>query len=138
MIDTNTQSDIQRAIGDLQQLRQQWSGVESIDQEREKVEAKLDAVKANVVAMRAEFSEVKRSYDQILAKAHAEQAKLEKLEREVKAKTKKLAEVNAAFAQLPELERRLERLDAEFRGKAGEVSNLLGELLKTLRQQQGA
>jgi len=103
-----------------------------------KGEAKLAAVKQNIAAMRAEFNEIKRAHDDILKKAHAEQAKLEKLEGEVKKKSKELAARGAALSGLPDLAHRLERLDAEFRGKAGEVSNLVGELIKTLRQQQGA
>ena len=81
-MNAETQSNIQRAIGDLSQLREQWAGVESIDKEREKVEAKLAGVKQNVAAMRAEFNEVKTAHDKILAKAHEEQAKLEKLQAE--------------------------------------------------------
>jgi len=136
-MNAQTQTDIQRAIGDLQTLREQWSGVESIDKEREKAEAKLAAAKQNVVAMRAEFNEVKRAHDDILKKALAKQSELEKLDAELKRKSKRLADINAALSGFPELERRIERLDAEFRGKAGEVSNLIGELLKTLREHQG-
>jgi len=54
-----TQSDIQRAIGDLTTLREQWSGVESIDAEREKAEANLAGVKQNVAGMRAESTKSK-------------------------------------------------------------------------------
>jgi len=59
-----TQSGIQRAIGDLTTLREQWAGVESIDAERKKAEAKLAGVKQNVAGMRAEFNEVKAAHAQ--------------------------------------------------------------------------
>src|SRR5215472_17010189 len=93
MTAAETQSHIQRAVGDLQTLKEQWAGVESIDKEREKAQAKLDAVKQNVAAMRAQLNEVKRAHDQILAKAHADQAKLSKLEVEIKRKTAELTKI---------------------------------------------
>ena len=77
-MDANTQTDIQRAIGDLQTLKEQWAKVESIDAEREKSEAKLAGVKQNVAGMRAEFNEVKRAHDDILKKAQAAQTELQR------------------------------------------------------------
>jgi len=134
---TETQSGIQRAIGDLTTLREQWAGVESIDAERKKAEAKLAGVKANVAAMRAEFNEVKAAHDKLLAQAYEKQAECQRLDKEIKTKSKKLSEVKAALSALPDLGRRLERFDAEFKGKAAELSNVNAALINTLRQQQG-
>ena len=51
--------------------------------------------------MRAEFNEVKRAHDDILRKALAAQTELEKLDREVKRKSKELAGINAELAKIP-------------------------------------
>jgi chromosome segregation ATPase len=133
----NTKAHIDGIIGNLQQLHQQQAGVEEIDKQREKAQAKLDGVKANTAAMRAEFNEVKHAHDDILKKAQAAQAELEKLEREIKKRKGELAEMKAAIARLPQLERALEAFDAEFTRKAAELSNINAALVKTLRQQQG-
>ena len=133
---TETQSQIHRAIGDLQTLKEQWAGVESIDKEREKAEAKLSGVKASLKAVQGEVKEALQYRDKYLAEAREKLAEGQRLDKENKTKGKRLADINSALGGFPELERRLERLDAEFRGKAGEVSNLVGELIKTLREQQ--
>ena len=137
MTAAETQSHIQRAVGDLQTLKEQWAGVESIDKEREKAQAKLDAVKQNVAAMRAQFNEVKRAHDQILAKAHADQAKLSKLEVEIKRKTAELTKIQGEFDKLRQLLRTFESLDPGFQ----KLANLMNETkiaVNSLRAQLGA
>jgi len=132
-----TQSDIQRAIGDLQTLRKQWDGVESIDKEREKAEAKLDTVKQNIVAMRGEFNEVKRAHDQILAKAHEEQAKLTKLEGEVKRRTAELGKINAELAKIPDKLRGFDKFVEDLRHESDKLSQI-NDGLNAIRVQVGA
>src|SRR5262249_25381757 len=132
-----TQSNIQRAIGDLQTLREQWSGVETIDAERKKAEAKLDAVKQNVAGMRAEFNSVKNAHDQILKKAHEEQAKLTKLEGEVKRGSKELAEINAALAEIPGKLRGFDKFVADLRHESDKLAQI-NDGLNAIRVQVGA
>jgi chromosome segregation ATPase len=132
-----TQSNIQRAIGDLQNLREQWSGVETIDKEREKAEAKLDAVRQNVAGMRAEFNEVKRAHDQILAKAHEDQAKLEKLQSEIKRKTAELTKIHGDFTKLRQLLREFEALEPGFQKLTSLMTNTKAAV-NSLRAQLGA
>ena len=86
--------------------------------------------------MQGEVKEALQYRDKYLAEAREKLAEGQRLDKENKTKSKKLSEVNSALSGLPELERRIQRLDAEFRGKAGDVSNLVGELIKTLREQQ--
>ena len=132
-----TQSNIQRAIGDLTTLREQWSGVESIDKEREKAEPKLAGVKQKIAAMRDEFNEVQRAHDKILAKAHEEQAKLQKLEGEIKRKSAELTNINGEFDKLRELLREYEALDPGFQ-KLAVLMNDTKTAVNSLRAQLGA
>src|SRR5215469_440657 len=119
-----TQSDLQRAIGDLTTLREQWSGVESIDAERKKAEARLDAVKQNIVAMRGEFNEVKHAHGEILKKAQAAQTELGKLEGEVKRRSKELAAINAELAKIPDKLRGFDKFVADLRRESDKVSQI--------------
>ena len=137
MIDANTQSDIQRAIGDLSQLREQWAGVESIDKEREKAEAKLAGVKQNIAAMRAEFNEVQRAHDKILAKAHEDQAKLSKLEGEIKRRSAELGKINAALAEIPGKLRGFDKFVSDLRNESDKLSQINAGL-NAIRVEVGA
>ena len=137
MIDANTQSDIQRAIGDLQTLREQWSGVESIDKEREKAQAKLEAVKQNIVVMRGEFNEVKHAHGEILKKAQAAQSELGKLEGEVKRRSKELAAINAELAKIPDKLRGFDRFVADLRRESDKLAQI-NDGLNAIRVQVGA
>ena len=136
-MDANTQTDIQRAIGDLQALREQMAEVESIDKEREKAEAKLAGVKQNVVAMRAEFNEVKRAHDQIRAKAVEDQAKLEKLQAEIKRKSKELAGINAELAKIPGKLTGFGKFVADLRLESDKLSQI-NDGLNAIRVEVGA
>ena len=136
-MDANTQTDIQRAIGDLQTLREQWSGVETIDKEREKAEAKLAAVKQNVVAMRGEFNEVRRAYDDILKKAQAAQSELGKLEGEVKRRSKELAAINAELAKIPDKLRGFDRFVNDLRHESNKLAQI-NDGLNSIRVEVGA
>jgi septation ring formation regulator EzrA len=131
-----TQSQIRRAIGDLQLFRDQWGAVENAKVELAKVQSQIGAAKQDVAGWKNEVREVKAAYDDILRKAHAAQTELEKLDREVKRKTKELAGVNAALAKLPQLERQLEQFDAEIGRMAGELRNIIATQIQTLREQQ--
>jgi hypothetical protein len=71
-----------RSISDLQTLSGQLGGIESIDAERTKAQAKLDNIKRETAGWKNERDEVKRAYDKILAEAHAEQANKERLVKE--------------------------------------------------------
>ena len=137
MIDANTQSDIQRAIGDLQQLREQWSGVESIDKEREKAQAKLDAVKQNVAGMRGEFNEVRRAHDDILKKAQAAQTELQRMEREIKKRKGELAGINAELAKIPDKLRGFDKFVADLRRESDKLAQL-NDGLNAIRVEAGA
>ena len=134
---TETQSQIHRAIGDLQTLKEQWAGVESIDKERDKAQAKLDGVKQNIVAMRAEFNEVKTAHDKILAKAREDQAKLEKLEGEIKRRSKELGAINAELAKIPDKLRGFDKFVADLRRESDKVSQI-NDGLNAIRVQVGA
>jgi chromosome segregation ATPase len=132
-----TQSGIQRAIGDLQTLKEQWSGVESIDKERDKAQAKLDAVKQNVAAMRGEFNEVKHAHAQILTKAREDQAKLQGLQGEIKRKSAELTKINAEFDKLRQLLREFEALDPGFQ-KLAVLMNETKSAVNSVRVKLGA
>jgi chromosome segregation ATPase len=132
-----TQSNIQRAIGDLQTLREQWSGVESIDAERDKAQAKLDGVKQNIVAMRGEFNEVKRAHDQILAKAHEAQAELQRMEAEIKKRKGELGKINAELAKIPDKLRGFDKFVEDLRHESDKLSQI-NSGLNAIRVQVGA
>src|SRR5262249_20873502 len=132
-----TQSQIQRSIGDLQQLRDQWSGVESIDKEREKAEAKLAGVKANIVAMRGEFNEVRRAHDEILKKAQAAQTELQRMEREIKKRKGELAAINAELAKIPDKLRGFDKFVADLRRESDKLAQL-NDGLNAIRVEAGA
>ena len=136
-MNTQTQSDIQRSVGDLQQLRDQLSGVESIDAERKKAQAKLDAVKANVAGMRAEFNEVKVAHDKILTKALEDQAKLEKLQAEIKRRSKELAAINAELAKIPDKLRGFDKFVTDLRRESEKLAQI-NDGLNAIRVQVGA
>src|SRR5262249_44192116 len=124
-------------IGDLQQLREQWSGVESIDKEREKAQAKLDAVKQNVAGMRGEFNEVRRAHDDILKKAHAAQTELERMEREIKKRKGEVAAINAELAKISDKLRGFDRFVAVLRRESDKLAQL-NDGLNTIRIEVGA
>jgi len=132
-----TQSQLQRSIGDLEQLRQQWSGVESVEKEREKAQAKLDAVTKNVAGMRGEFNEVKRAHDDILKKALAAQAELSKLEGEIKKRKGELAGINAELAKIPDKLRGFDKFVEELRHECDKLTEI-NNGLNAIRVQVGA
>ena len=132
-----TQSQIQRSIGDLQQLREQWAGIESIDKEREKAQSKLDAVKQNVAGMRGEFNEVKHAHSEILKKAHEEQAKLTKLEAEVKRRSAELGKINAELAKIPDKLRGFDKFVADLKRESDKLAQL-NDGLNAIRVEVGA
>jgi chromosome segregation ATPase len=133
---TEAQSTIASAISNLQLFRDQWGAVENAKAELAKIQSQIEGAKREAARWKNEFREVKAAYDDILKKAHAKQAELEKAEDEVKARTKRLAEVNAALAKLPDLERQLEQFDAEIGRRTGELRNIVTTQIQTLRQQQ--
>jgi DNA repair exonuclease SbcCD ATPase subunit len=131
------QSTIASAISNLQLFRDQWGAVENAKAELAKVQSQIETAKKEGAGWKNELKEVQHAYDDILRKAHQEQAKLEKLEGEVKARSKKLADINAALAALPQLEQQLEQFDADIGRKSAEVRGMIATQIKTLRQQQG-
>jgi septation ring formation regulator EzrA len=133
---TEAQSTIASAISNLQHFRQEWGAVENAKAELTKIQSSIASAKRDVAGWKNEVREVKAAYDDILRKANAAQAENEKLDREVKARSKRLAEVNAALAALPDLERQLEGFDAEIGRRAGELRNIIATQIATLRQQQ--
>jgi chromosome segregation ATPase len=138
MTDNLAQSQplIASAISNLQLFRDQWGAVENAKAELAKVQSRIDAAKREDAGWKNEVKEVQHAYDDILRKANQKQAENEKLDREIRAKSKKLSEVNAALAALPQLERQLEQFDAEIGRRAGELRNIIATQITTLRQQQ--
>jgi len=131
-----TQSQIHRAIGDLQTLREQWAEVESIDAEREKAEAKLTAINQNIAAKRGELAEVKHAHKQILAKAYEDQSKHEKLQAEIKRKTAELTKINGEFDALRQLFREFDSLEPGFK-KLGDLMTETKAAVGSLRAKLG-
>jgi chromosome segregation ATPase len=134
-----TISDLRTNIAALVPNLQQWqahiSDIESMDAECASAEAKLAAVKKDLAGWKSDVKEATGQYNDIVKKANEKLAKLEVLDREIKAKSKKLAEINVALSKFPE--RALESFNAELVGRVGELSQLITKIIATLRQQQG-
>jgi chromosome segregation ATPase len=136
----DAQGGVNRIIGDLQTLREQWEGVESIDAERAKAEAKLAAAKQNVAGMRSEFAEVKHAHDEILKKGLEKQDALEKLDREIKQRRGELAKINAEFNKIRALLVEFAKLGDDFRVLSEVTAGKLSEFnaaMNKLRAQLG-
>src|SRR5262249_39368006 len=99
---------IHRVVGELQQLREQVGELDSIDAERAKAQARVDAVTKELEIRRGEVKEVKWQHDQILKTAREDQAKNERL----KAENKRLTAANAA-------------LDADIKTSRGRVAQVV-------------
>jgi archaellum component FlaC len=87
--------------------------------------------------MRAEFNEVKTAHDGILKKAHAAQAELENLERELKRKAKALAEIDAEFAKVRGKLGGFNKFVQELQVESNKLS-VINDGLNAIRAQVGA
>ena len=83
-----------RVLPALRDLNDELGKMDALDKEIATRRAQLDVVTRDVAAMKNEFDELKREYDKILAAAHAKQAESERLDKEIKALRKELAQLN--------------------------------------------
>ena len=83
---TEQQDVLQRSISDLIVMRDQLAGIENIDQEQARVQAKLDHTKQYLKAAQGEVKEALHYRDKYLAEARDKLAESERLDKEIKEK----------------------------------------------------
>ena len=77
---------LKHSISDLIVLRDQLSGIENIDQEQARVQAKLDQTKKYLAGAKGEVKEALHYRDKYLAEAREKLAESERLDKEIKEK----------------------------------------------------
>ena len=91
---TEQQDVLKRSISDLIVMRDQLAGIENIDAERQKAQAKLDSVKRQLEGAKGEVKEAVHYRDKYLAEAREKLAESERLEKEIKEKRVVVGQLN--------------------------------------------
>jgi len=98
-----TSTDVLRtAISDLQTLRGQLGGIESIDADAARARAQLDSVKRQLEGAKGEVKEALHYRDKYLAEAKAALEEKERLDKEIKEKSVQAAQANDYINKLRE------------------------------------
>ena len=77
---------LQRSIADLIAHRDQLTGIDDLDQEQARVQAKLDHTKQYLKAAQGEIKEAEHFRDKYLGEAKEKLAESERLDKEIKEK----------------------------------------------------
>jgi hypothetical protein len=92
---TKQHGDVLKAsISDLIVLRDQWTGIESLDAERASVRAKLDETKKFLAQTKGEVKEATHFRDKYLGEAREKLAESERLDKEIKEKSVVVSQLN--------------------------------------------